>query len=80
MGGKDKIYVSVMAQPRSRKPGIEKLSSGEYRVRVAAAPVRGEANREVVEALASHLGLPPSRLKIVRGEKSRRKLIMIDQT
>lgn len=78
MKSKDRIYLSIRVQPRARKPGLEKLSSGEYKIRVLAPPSKGEANREVIETLASHFGLPPSRVKIVRGEKSRRKLVLLE--
>lgn len=76
--GKDKICLYVTVQPRSRKSEVEKLNSGEYKVRVVAPPSKGEANREVIKILASHFGLPPSRLRIVRGQKSRRKLVLVD--
>jgi len=75
---KDRVYLSIRVQPRARKPGLEKLSSGEYKIRVLAPPSKGEANREVIKTLASHFGLPPSRVKIVRGEKSRRKLVLLE--
>ena len=78
MKGKEKIFLTVKVQPRARKPGVEKLSNEEYKVRVLAPPSKGEANREVIETLASHFNLPSSRVKIVRGHKSRRKLVMID--
>lgn len=75
---KDKICLYVTVQPRSRKSEVEKLNSGEYKVRVVAPPSKGEANREVIKILASHFGLPPSRLRIVRGQKSRRKVVLVD--
>ncbi|NIO48626.1 MAG: YggU family protein [Candidatus Aminicenantes bacterium] len=78
MNGKDKIYLNIKVQPRARKPGLEKVSSREYKIRVSAPPSKGEANREVVKALASHFGLPPSRVKIVRGQKSKSKLVLLD--
>ena len=78
MNGKDKIYLNIKVRPRARKPGIEKVSSGEYKIRVSAPPSKGEANKEVVKILASHFGLPPSSVKIVRGQKSQRKLILLE--
>lgn len=77
--GKGRIYLAVRVQPRARKPGIEKLSSGEYKVRVASPPSKGEANREVIEVLAAYFGLPPSRVKIIRGENSRRKFVLLEK-
>ena len=78
MKGKNKVYLTVRVQPRARKPGIEKVSSGEYKIRVLAPPSKGEANKEVVETIASHFGLPPSRVQIIRGQKSRRKLVLLE--
>ena len=78
MKGKDNVYLTVKVQPRARKPGVEKLETGEYRVRVLAAPSKGEANQEVVERLASHFGLPRSRVQIVRGQTSRIKTILVE--
>jgi len=73
-----KKLLTVRALPGSRKAKVEKLGEGEYRVHVLAPPEKGEANREVVAALADHFGLPPSRLRIVRGERSRIKLVALE--
>lgn len=78
MEGKDKIYLTIKVQPRARKPGIERLSSGEYKIRVLAPPSRGEANQEVVETLASYFAISSSCVKIVHGKKSRRKLVLLE--
>jgi len=69
--------VSVKVQPRSRAPGVEKLADGSFRIRVLAAPDRGRANREVIDRLAEFLDVPPSRLKIVRGEASSNKRVRV---
>jgi uncharacterized protein YggU (UPF0235/DUF167 family) len=58
---------------------VEKLARGAFRVRVRAAPDQGRANREVIERLAEYLDIPPSRLKIVRGETSSSKWVRIVQ-
>lgn len=69
--------VSVKVQPRSKAPGVLKLADGSFRVRVVAAPERGRANREVIERLAEFMDVPPSRLKIVRGEASSNKWVRV---
>ena len=73
-----KKILTVRVHPGSRVAKVEKLGEGEYRVHVLAPPEKGEANREVVAALAAHIGLPASRLRIIRGEKSRLKLIALE--
>lgn len=78
MKGKERILLTIHVYPRSRKREIEKLDSGEYRVRVLSPPFKGEANKEVIETVASYFNLPPSRIKIAKGLKSRRKLIILE--
>jgi uncharacterized protein (TIGR00251 family) len=68
----------VTVTPASRKPGISRLSNGEYSVRVPAPPVDGRANGAVVELLASALKLRAGKLRIIRGARSRQKLIEVD--
>jgi uncharacterized protein YggU (UPF0235/DUF167 family) len=69
--------LTVKVQTRAKKPGLERVGLRVFRVRVRAAPERGRANREVLERLAEHLGIPPSRLRIVRGETSSEKWIEV---
>lgn len=73
-----KKLLTVRVHPGSRVAKIEQLAPGEYKVHVLAPPEKGEANREVMAALAEHFEIPRSRVRIVRGEKSRRKLISLD--
>ena len=73
-----KIHLSVKVQPRSSRPGVEETGPGEFKVRVKAAPDKGRANAEVIELLAEHFDVPPSRIKIVRGEIARTKTIIIE--
>ncbi len=46
-------------------------------LRVAAPAVEGRANRDCRRFLAKALGVPVSSVTIVRGERSRRKLVRI---
>jgi len=70
--------LTVKAQPRAKAPGVEELGPDRFRVRVRAAPDKGRANAEIVERLAAHLGVPPSRLTIVRGATSSQKLLRLE--
>jgi hypothetical protein len=76
-GAKRKI-VTVRVHPSSRRAKIEVLAGLNLKVHVTSPPEKGEANKEVVAALAAHFGLPSSRVKIIRGEKSRIKLIALE--
>ncbi|HTW67854.1 MAG TPA: DUF167 domain-containing protein [Bryobacteraceae bacterium] len=66
--------------PKSSKTELAGyLPDGTWKVKVAAAPEKGHANRELVEFLAGHLGIAKSRVRIVSGETSRLKRIHVDE-
>ncbi|MBS3818974.1 DUF167 domain-containing protein [bacterium] len=68
----------IRVQTRSREKGIEKTGPGEFKVKVKAPPVKGKANKELTEAIASHWGVPPSHVRIQKGFKSKNKLVWVD--
>lgn len=70
----------VHAKPGSRKPGVEKRSDGEWIVRVREPATEGRANAAIVRAVAGELGLPPSAVRLVRGESARTKLLEFVRT
>jgi len=79
-GGPEKsvrVILDVHVRPRSRKREVRQTGERQFDIRVVAPPSKGEANAEVVEALAGHLKLPKSRLKILRGAGSRLKRVEV---
>lgn len=70
--------VKVRVQPRARRDEIVGLRNGVVVVRVAAPPLEGRANEALRRLLASRLGVPPSMVSVVRGQRSRDKLVQID--
>ena len=58
----------VKVVPKSSKTELAAvLPDGTWKIRVAAAPDKGKANRALCEFLASHLGVAVSRIRIVSG-------------
>lgn len=47
------------------------------KVRVTAAPEKGKANKAVIAAIASQLGLPKSAVTIAKGTTSQQKRVVI---
>jgi uncharacterized protein len=69
----------LAVKPGSRKgPLVEVAEDGTLTVFVRQQAVDGAANEGVVKALAKHLGIPRSRIGIVRGHTSRRKVVEVD--
>lgn len=76
--GAKATLLTVRVHASSRQARVEQLGPLDYKVHVTAPPEKGKANREVIEALAGHLGLPVSRFRLVRGAASRTKLVAVD--
>lgn len=73
------IEVPLRVQPRARKNEVTGVHNGALKVKTTAPPVEGAANREIVKFFAGLLRLPRSRLSIVSGDKSRDKLLRIEE-
>ena len=67
----------VHVKPRSKKPGVERLQPEEWIVRVSQPALEGRANEAVLAAVADELGISKSRVRLVRGERSRQKLLEV---
>lgn len=70
--------IRVRAMPRSGRSGIAGLRGDALLVRVAAAPVEGAANEELVAVLAKALGLHRRQLTVIAGERARDKRVLIE--
>ena len=72
------VQFSIRVQPRARRDELAGWREGDLVVKVTAPPVKGAANKAVIKLLAKELGLRPANLTLVRGERSRRKVIAIE--
>ncbi len=66
---------SVIVTPRAGRERVERIDATHLRVAVTAPPHEGRANAAVVKAVAAFLDVAPSRVRIIRGEASRRKIV-----
>lgn len=70
--------VQVRVVPRSGRAGVDGVRDDALLVRLAAAPVEGAANAELVELLARTFGVPRRDVTLVSGARSRGKRIRIE--
>jgi uncharacterized protein len=77
----DGATIAVRVAPRASRTGVSGvMGEGEeavLKIAVAAPPVEGKANDEVIAYLASVLDVPRSRLEVVGGTQSRKKVIFV---
>jgi uncharacterized protein (TIGR00251 family) len=71
------VRIEVRVTTRASRSEITGLHDGRLAVRLAAPPVDGEANEELVRLMASELGIPRASIRIVRGLRSRNKVLDI---
>lgn len=71
------MIVQVRVKPGSRRPRIEAAPGGGLVAWLRSPPVEGRANRELIELLAEHFGVPRSRVRIRSGATARFKLVEI---
>ena len=71
-------FLYVRVTPAAGRDAVLGWQGDALRLSVAAPPERGKANEAVLRLLAEALGLPRQRLRIVRGQTARRKVIAIE--
>ncbi|NNF63677.1 MAG: DUF167 domain-containing protein [Acidimicrobiia bacterium] len=72
--GSEGTFITIWVVARSKRPGLDGFHDGSLRVRVAAPPADGMANREVAKILRGALGVAPV---LLSGATSRRKVFAL---
>lgn len=69
---------SVRVQPRAARSAVAGIHGDAVKIRLAAPPVDGAANEELVIFLAEIFAVPRRSVRILAGESSRSKVVEID--
>ena len=69
--------ISLRVYPNAARNEVTSFVDGVFRVKVSAPPVKGKANKELIEFLSRILGVGRSQISIIRGHTSRNKVIAI---
>jgi uncharacterized protein (TIGR00251 family) len=73
-----KANFPVKVQPKASKDQVVGYREGVLQLRVTVPPDKGRANAAVVALLAEALGVAKSRVRIVRGQTSRDKVLTVE--
>jgi uncharacterized protein len=71
------ITFTIRVQPRASQSKIVGEIEGSLKVKVAAPPVDGEANEELIKFLAKYFEVPKREVEIISGETAKNKIIRI---
>ena len=72
------VTLKVRVQPKASHNQVEGYRGDTLRLRVTAPPEAGKANLAVVSLLAERLGIAKSNVRIIRGQASRDKVVLIE--
>lgn len=75
---KNGTLLLLYIQPGASKSEVSGLHGERLKIRIKAPPVEGEANRELINFIAQKLGLSRSKVRILRGETSRQKDLIVE--
>jgi uncharacterized protein (TIGR00251 family) len=72
------LILDVKVIPRAGRTALAGTRDGSLLIRLAAAPVEGAANAELIAFLSDLLDIPKRNISIIAGEKSRQKRVRIE--
>ncbi len=76
--GKSGAAISIRVTPRAKKNEIVNiLTDNTIKIKLAAPPVEGKANVELIKFLSKILGVKKSDMDIVAGKTGRDKLVTV---
>lgn len=67
------MILSIKIKPNSKTTQLLKDDTGNWILKVNAAPVDGKANEEVIRVLAKMLALPKSAIELISGHTNSHK-------
>jgi uncharacterized protein (TIGR00251 family) len=76
------VSLAVRAQPGAKKTAITGIygegAAAQLKIAVQAPPLEGRANEALIAFLAQTFALPKSAVKLISGELSRSKVVLLE--
>ncbi|MFA5055011.1 MAG: DUF167 domain-containing protein [Dehalococcoidia bacterium] len=72
-----KTTLTIQVHPNAKRNEVLGFEEGILRLKIAAPPVEGKANKELISFLSKTLGTRKSGITIDRGETSKVKIVTI---
>ena len=69
--------LSLRVQPNATRSEVVSFIGEVLQVKVAAPPIKGKANKELISFLSKILGISKNSLTIMKGHTSRNKVILV---
>jgi len=72
------LVLCLHVQPGAKRTQVAGTHGDALKIRLAAPPVDGRANAELLRYLADAFGVPLRQVTLVRGESSRQKTVRVE--
>ena len=72
------MKINVRVKPNAKYSEVIRITKFDYKVSVDAPAKEGEANKRLIEILSEYFEVPQSFVSILKGFKSKNKIIEID--
>lgn len=69
------LYITISSGKHDKIVG---LLDGRLRIKISKQPIENKANKALIKFLSKKLGVSKSKIKIVAGEKYKRKIVLVD--
>ncbi len=76
--GKNGIIINIRVEPRSSRAEVIGVHGDTLKVKLTSPPVEGAANKQLIEILAKHFGIRKGAVRIIKGERSKNKVVEIE--
>ena len=73
------LILQVYVQPRASRNEVTGWHAHGLKVRLKAAPVDGEANKQLKKFLAKQFKVPVAKISLLKGEAGRQKTLAIEK-
>ncbi len=71
------MRITVHVTPNAAKACVTKVGELSFEVKVDERAQEGKANKRLLEILSEHFNVSKSKIRIVRGSRSREKIVEI---
>jgi len=77
---KGEVYLQIKAKPGASKTQVKEImADNSIKIFVAAEPVKGKANQELIKFLSREFDVAKNSVKIIGGAGDRVKLVKIEK-
>lgn len=71
------MIIEAKIVPNARKNNLIDLGQNKYKIYITAPAIQGKANQALIEFLANHFQISKNQARILKGMKSKNKIIEI---